>query len=109
MATKTIIQLPAASSVVADTTFEVVTDPSGTPVSEKATAAQVLAYAVANNPLVTATAANLADITNAINTAGKFTGKLVGDSTNKEFLVAAGATAGAVWTNYSGGADITPV
>jgi len=108
MAQVTIIQLPAASSVTATTTFEVVTDPSGTPVSQKATAAQVLAYAVANNPVATATAAALGAIGNAINTTGKFTGKLVADSTNKEFLIASGATAGAVWTNYSGGADITP-
>lgn len=55
------------------------------------------------------TTANLTDITNAANTTNKFTGKLVRDTTLKEFLVAAGATAGAVWTNYSGGSDITPV
>lgn len=56
-----------------------------------------------------ATAANLADITNAINTTNKFTGKLVRDTTNKEFLIATDGTAGGVWINYSGGSDITPV
>ena len=84
------------------------TDPSGTADSEKATAAQILAYAIANNPVVISTSAALGAIGNAINTTGKFTGKLVANSTTKQLMIAAGATAGAVWTNYGGGSDITP-
>lgn len=108
MATKTIAQLPAASAVAATTIFEVTTDPGGTPASEKATAAQVLAYVVANNPVVISSTAALGAIGNAINTAGKFTGKLVADATTKNLMIATGATAGSVWANYSGGSDITP-
>lgn len=108
MATKTIAQLPAASSVAGTSIFEVTTDPGGTPVSQKATAAQMLAYVVANNPVIISTTAALGAIGNAINTTGKFTGKLVADSTTKNLMIAVGATAGSVWANYSGGSDITP-
>jgi len=108
MATKTIAQLPAASSVAATAIFEVTTDPGGTPASEKATAAQILSYVVANNPVVISSTAALSAIGNAINTAGKFTGKLVADATTKNLMIATGATAASVWANYSGGSDITP-
>jgi len=37
MATKTIPQLPAATSVVAATLFPIVNDPAGTPATQKAT------------------------------------------------------------------------
>lgn len=70
--------------------------------------AQVLAYVVANNPVVISSTAALGAIGNAINTAGKFTGKLVADATTKNLMIATGATAGSVWANYSGGSDITP-
>lgn len=108
MATKTIAQLPAASAVAATTIFEVTTDPGGTPASEKATVAQVLTYVLANSPATLSTSAALGAIGNAINTTGKYTGKVVGDSTTKNLMIAVGATAGSVWANYSGGSDITP-
>lgn len=57
---------------------------------------------------VTASAANLGDITNAINTAGKFAGKQVWDSTNNVPLWAKGATAGSVWIDGAGATIITP-
>lgn len=44
MADVKITGLPAAASVAAGTLFEVVTDPGGTPTSEKASASQVLTY-----------------------------------------------------------------
>lgn len=57
---------------------------------------------------VTATAAALGDLTNAINTTGKFAGKQVWDSTNNVPLWAKGATAGAVWIDGAGTTVITP-
>lgn len=44
MANQKIAQLPAASAIADTTILEVTTDPSGTPASEKATAAQLAAY-----------------------------------------------------------------
>lgn len=57
---------------------------------------------------VTASAANLGDLTNAINTTGKFAGKQVWDSTNNVPLWAKGSTAGAVWIDGAGTTIITP-
>lgn len=57
---------------------------------------------------VTATAAALGDLTNAINTTGKFAGKQVWDSTNNVPLWAKGSTAGAVWIDGAGTTIITP-
>ncbi len=108
MATKTIAQLPAASAMAATSIIEVTTDPGGAPASEKVTGTQLLAFVALNNPVVISTTAALGAIGNAINTTGKYTGKLVADSTTKDLMIASGATAGSVWTNYGGGADITP-
>ena len=44
----TINDLPAASSVAAATRFEVVTDPTGTPVSQRATATQIATFVSSN-------------------------------------------------------------
>lgn len=57
---------------------------------------------------VTATAADLGAVANAINTTGKFAGKQVWDSTNNVPLWAKGATAGAVWIDGAGTTIITP-
>lgn len=108
MATKTIADLPPASSFAATSIVETTTDPGGTPVSQKVTGTQILAFVVANNPVVLSTSVALGAIGNAINTTGKFAGKLVGDATTKNLMIAVGATAGSVWANYSGGSDITP-
>lgn len=108
MATKTIAQLPAASAMAATSILEVTTDPSGTPVSQKVTGTQLQAFVLATNPVVISATAALGAIGNAINTTGKYTGKLVADATTKNLMIASGATAGSVWTNYGGGADITP-
>lgn len=108
MATKTIADLPAASSFAGTSILETTTDPGGTPVSNKVTGAQVLAYVVANNPVALSTTVALSAIGDAINTTGKFAGKLVGDATTQELMIAQDATAGGVWLNFSGGSDITP-
>ena len=56
-----------------------------------------------------ATAAALADITNAENTTLKYTGKLIWDSTNKRMLRAFDGAAGADWEVVDGSAQVTPV
>jgi hypothetical protein len=48
MADVTINDLPAASSVAAATRFEVVTDPTGTPVSQRASASQIATFVSSN-------------------------------------------------------------
>jgi hypothetical protein len=55
MATKTIPQLPAATSVVASTLFPIVNDPAGTPVTQKATGTQLDAYIRGAGGAITAT------------------------------------------------------
>ena len=55
MATKTIPQLPAATSVVAGTLFPIVNDPAGTPVTQKATGTQLDAYIRSAGGALTAT------------------------------------------------------
>ena len=57
---------------------------------------------------ITATAAALVDEANAINTAGKFAGKQVWDSTNNVPLWAAGVGANDVWIDGTGATVITP-
>lgn len=55
MATKTIPDLPAATSVVAATLFPMVNDPAGTPVTQKATGTQLDAYIRSAGGSLTAT------------------------------------------------------
>ena len=55
MATKTIPDLPAATSVVAATLFPIVNDPAGTPVTQKATGTQLDAYIRSAGGSLTAT------------------------------------------------------
>jgi hypothetical protein len=62
-----------------------------------------------NLALVADTAANLADITNAINTAGKYTGKMVVVLATGLIFTATGATAGDVWRASDGTTVATPV
>lgn len=59
--------------------------------------------------LPTSTAAAVADITNAINTTGKYTGKMVVDYATGIIYTAVGATAGSDWGPSDGGGLITPV
>lgn len=58
---------------------------------------------------ITASTANLTDISNAINTTGKFAGKQVWNSTTNVPLWASGSTAGSVWIDGSGTTVVTPV
>ena len=58
---------------------------------------------------VQATTAELADIGDAINTADKFTGKQVWNTTTGRPVWAAGNTAGAVWVDHAGSTLHTPV
>ena len=54
------------------------------------------------------TAAQIAAIANAVNTASKFVGKAVFDTTNGRIMVATGATAGSTWKAADGGVTVTP-
>ena len=62
-----------------------------------------------NLALVADTAANLADIANAINTTGKYTGKMVVDLATGLIFTATGSTAGSVWRASDGTTVATPV
>ena len=53
-------------------------------------------------------AADIAAVANAINTAGKFQGKLVWDSTNNRMMRAAGSSAASVWWVIDGSTSVTP-
>ena len=59
--------------------------------------------------LPTSTAAAVADIANAINTTGKYTGKMVVDYATGIIYTAVGSTAGSDWAPSDGGGLITPV
>lgn len=54
------------------------------------------------------TAANLGDVSHAINTTGKFIGKMVWDSTNLRPLWAETAAAAGVWIDGVGATQISP-
>lgn len=54
------------------------------------------------------TAANIADVTHAVNTANKAVGKVVYDSTNTRLMVATGTTAASNWAIVDGSATVTP-
>jgi len=58
----------------------------------------------------TATAAEIADIDNAINTANKAAGSVVFDTTNSKIKVATGANANSTWVDATGGVGtaVTP-
>ena len=71
---------------------------------------------VAANPTITATAvlqnvtaADIATISNAINTTGKAAGKMIWDSTNNKIKVATGALAASTWVDATGVNPVTPV
>lgn len=55
-----------------------------------------------------ATAAQIAAIADVINTAGKFTGKQVFDTTNGRLMIAIGAAAGDQWYIADGSGSVTP-
>lgn len=59
--------------------------------------------------LVADTVAHLEDITNAINTSGKYTGKMVVVSASGLIFTATGATAGSAWKASDGTTTATPV
>lgn len=59
--------------------------------------------------LVADTAANLALIANAINTTGKYTGKMVVDLATGLIFTATGSTAGSVWKASDGTTVATPI
>lgn len=60
------------------------------------------------NIAATYTAAQIGDITHAVNTTGKTAGKKIWDSTNSRVLEASGATAASAWTAPNGSTSITP-
>jgi hypothetical protein len=62
-----------------------------------------------NFALIADTAANLADITNAINTAGKYTGKMVVVLANGLIYTASGALDSSVWYASDGTTSATPI
>lgn len=53
-------------------------------------------------------AADIAAVGNAINTTGKFTGKLVWDSTNNRMMRSSGSAAASAWYVIDGSASVTP-
>ena len=57
----------------------------------------------------TATAADIASATAAINTTGKYEGLMVWDTTNKRMLRSSGSTAVAEWAVVDGSAQVIPV
>ena len=54
------------------------------------------------------TAANIANIANAINTTKKYQGKQVYDTTNNRVMVSSGSAANAAWYVVDGSASVTP-
>ena len=58
--------------------------------------------------LQSVTAANIAAVANAINTANKVAGKIVYDTTNTRIMVASGALAASPWYVADGSAFVTP-
>lgn len=66
------------------------------------------AWNINEDGMVIATAANIADVGNAINTSQKFIGKKVYDSTNYRVMVATDSAAAGVWSNYDGSTQVTP-
>ena len=58
--------------------------------------------------LRTATAANIAAIANAVNTAGKAAGTIVFDTTNSKLKIATGANANSTWVDADGTNAVTP-
>jgi hypothetical protein len=56
----------------------------------------------------TDTAANIAAVGNAINTTGKYAGKLVWDTTNTRMMRASGSAAADPWVVIDGSASVTP-
>jgi hypothetical protein len=71
---------------------------------------------VSGNPTIAATsvlenvaAADIADIGNAINTAGKAAGRMIWDSTNTKIKVATGSAAADTWVDADGTNAVTPV
>jgi hypothetical protein len=58
------------------------------------------------NERVSATA--IADVTNAINTTGKFQGKIIYDTTNNRLMIAASGVVAGVWWVVDGSASVTP-
>lgn len=54
------------------------------------------------------TAANIAAVGNAINTADKYAGKIVLDTTNHRLMVARGSAAADPWDVADGSAAVTP-
>jgi hypothetical protein len=58
--------------------------------------------------LRTATAAQIADIENVLNTSGKAAGTIVFDTTNSKIKVATGANANSTWVDAGGTNAVTP-
>lgn len=56
----------------------------------------------------TATAAEIADVADALNTTGKAVGRPVWDATNNRLMVASGAAAASPWYVADGSASVTP-
>ena len=56
-----------------------------------------------------ATATDIASVTAAINTTGKYEGLMVWDTTNKRMLRSSGSAAADEWAVVDGSAQITPV
>ncbi len=67
-----------------------------------------ITYPVYGGERITATTAQFADITDVINTKGKWVGKIVPDTTTNLQMQATGSSAGSAWQPSDGGVVTTP-
>jgi len=86
----------------------VVTDQTNGVLYLKKTGTSTAGYVVPGDIHVTATAANIAAIGNAINTTDKRLGKVIWDSTNNRAMRASGTTAASPWHVLDGSVTVTP-
>jgi hypothetical protein len=81
----------------------------GTTLYAKESGAGNTGWANVQTLLLEDTAANIAAVGNAINTANKYAGKLVWDTTNTRMMRASGSAAADPWVVIDGSASVTPV
>jgi hypothetical protein len=94
-----------AATTVQGAINELDADTAKTGAAQTFTAQQTLTSGLV---LQSITAANIAAVANAINTANKVAGKIVYDTTNNRIMVSSGALAVSPWYVVDGSASVTP-
>jgi hypothetical protein len=94
-----------AATTVQGAINELDADTAKTGAAQTFTAQQTLTSGLV---LQSITAANIAAVANAINTANKVAGKIVHDTTNNRIMVSSGALAASPWYVADGSASVTP-